>query len=246
MGDDETTVNSQHLPSPITDDVPSKQLPLYKPLLYKPLLENPSNPITPLNFNMEHCYDILGSCNGLLCLFDIYQHNFASWNPSINLKSKTSPTIITSDNEIIIDYGFGYDQINDKYKVLVIVLHKFEKTAARIYTFGEFFWNTFPNFLCYLHSQLGVYLSGTLNWIGNKDNEDVLISIDLEKEIYGEVSLPQHDDADNVRSTHLSILSDCLCVSFDYETHWTVWTMKEYGVAESWTKLMIIPQQEFK
>ncbi|KEH43632.1 putative F-box domain-containing protein [Medicago truncatula] len=306
MGDDETTVNSQYLPSPITDDVPSKQLPeelivdillklpvrsllqckcvckswktlisnpqftkthflnsIDSPQLFssgigvrrnpneilsypvKPLLENPSNSITPLNFSMEHCYDILGSCNGLLCLYDIYQHNFTLWNPSINLKSKTSPTIILSDTEIIIDYGFGYDQINDKYKVLVFVLHEYEKTA-RIYTFGENIWNTFPNFPCYLNSQLGIYLSGTLNWIGNKDNEYVLISIDLEKEIYGEVLLPRHDDADNVRSTHLSVLSDCLCVSFDYKTHWTVWMMKEYGVAESWTKLMIIPQQEFK
>ncbi|XP_024641732.1 uncharacterized protein [Medicago truncatula] len=77
--------------------------------------------------------------------------------------------------------------------------------------------------------------------------EELIVDILLKlPEIYGEVLLPRHDDADNVRSTHLSVLSDCLCVSFDYKTHWTVWMMKEYGVAESWTKLMIIPQQEFK
>ncbi|KEH43627.1 putative F-box domain, galactose oxidase/kelch, beta-propeller, F-box associated interaction [Medicago truncatula] len=217
----------------------------------KPLLENLSTPITPLNFSTGHCYDILGSCNGLICLYDIHQSNFTLWNPSINLKSRTYPTIASSDNDVVVYHGFGYDQINDKYKVLVVVEDEDEdeetlETVTRIYTFGENSCTTVPNFPCDPHSNLGIYVSGTLNWVGNKNNKEMIISIDLEKEIRGEVLLPQHDDADNARSSELYVLSDCLCMCFDKETHWTVWRMKEYGVVESWTKLMIIPHEEFQ
>ncbi|KEH31946.1 hypothetical protein MTR_4g108810 [Medicago truncatula] len=93
---------------------------------------------------------------------------------------------------------------------------------------------------------LGKFVSGTLNWIvntnkngvgSNSTNQKVIISFNVEKETYGEVLLPQHD-GHNV----LCVLSNCICVSVDQKTHWVVWMMKEYGVIESWAKLIIIPQ----
>jgi len=131
------------------------------------------------------------------------------------------------------------------------------------YTFGENSWTTVQNFpyqcdwrslpdfhrYFYSHRWLGIFVSGNLNWIvNNKDavdsnstNQEVIISFDVEKETYGEVLLPQHD-GDNVRDAVLCVLTNCICVSFDQKTHWVVWMMKEYGVIESWTKLMIISQ----
>lgn len=92
-------------------------------------------------------------------------------------------------------------------------------------------------------------MSGTVNWIVNKDlnspNQEVIVSFDLDKKTYGEISLPQYD-GDNFRNPALHVLSNCICVSFDHpkETHWVVWMMKKYGVVESWTKLKIIPQNK--
>ncbi|KAL5100770.1 hypothetical protein RYX36_005097 [Vicia faba] len=41
----------------------------------KPLLENPSEPIEAVEFSMEHSLRVLGSCNGLVCLLEIYEGN---------------------------------------------------------------------------------------------------------------------------------------------------------------------------
>ena len=87
--------------------------------------------------------------------------------------------------------------------------------------------------------QLGVgkFLSGTLNWIVNKDvSKKMIVSFDLEKQTYGEMSLPQHYCDDN---TVLYVSDNRIYISFDHpsKTHWVVWMMKEYGV-------MIIPKDK--
>jgi len=93
-------------------------------------------------------------------------------------------------------------------------------------------------------------VSATLNWIVNKyglnsSSEKVILSCDLEKETYREVLLPQHD-SDNVCKPMLHVSSNCISVFFEHyqKTHSVVWMMKEYGVVESWTKLMTIPQDK--
>ncbi|CAJ2677791.1 putative F-box protein At1g33530 [Trifolium pratense] len=59
----------------------------------KPMFENPSKPTDPVEFSMEHRFRILGSCNGLLCLFDTEGGYVKLWNPSIRYESKNSPTL---------------------------------------------------------------------------------------------------------------------------------------------------------
>ncbi|RHN63605.1 putative F-box domain-containing protein [Medicago truncatula] len=218
----------------------------------KPLLDNPSaHRVEPADFEMIHTTSmtIIGSCNGLLCLSDFYQ--FTLWNPSIKLKSKPSPTIIafdSFDSKRFLYRGFGYDQVNDRYKVLAVVqnCYNLDETKTLIYTFGGKDWTTIQKFPCDPSrcdlGRLGVgkFVSGNLNWIVSKK---VIVFFDIEKETYGEMSLPQ-DYGD--KNTVLYVSSNRIYVSFDHsnKTHWVVWMMKEYGVVESWTKLMIIPQDK--
>jgi F-box interacting protein len=155
---------------------------------------------------------------------------------------------------MIIYYGFGYDQVNDKYKVLVVVENKSENKSdsrrerlTKIYTFGgeEDSWKTIQKFPCTSTVPLGEFVSGTLNWMVDNGDQTVILSFNLEKETYREVLLPQND-ADNVNMHRLYVLNDCLCVfSETNKTHWVAWLMKEYGVVNSWTKLMIIPHDKF-
>ena len=131
------------------------------------LLENPSTPIIPLvSFSTRlKEYRIIGSCNGLLCLYHKLLYNVRLWNPSIELKSKLSPKIVSSYHEMITHHGFGYDQVNDKYKVLYIMLKVGDRGpefVTRIYTFGENSWITVSNFPCEPHGRSGIYASGTL------------------------------------------------------------------------------------
>jgi len=89
------------------------------------------------------------------------------------------------------------------------------------------------------------FVSGTLNWVidktGVSPKRKVILSFDLAKETYKEVLLPKPDGA-NVCNGALGVLSNCLCVCFvSNKTHWDFWSMKKFEVAESWTRLMMIP-----
>jgi F-box interacting protein len=223
----------------------------------KPLLENtltidkPVRPVKPVIFSSRCEIMILGSCNGLLCLHE--DSHFRLWNPSLKLESKRSPTIVCFDPYEVTFRGFGYDIVNDRYTVLVVVNNQYnsKEIVTIIYTFGENSWTTVQNFP-YDHEYnsnnwLGKFASGTVNWIVNKDrnstNQEVIVSFDLDKKTYGEILLPEYD-GDNVCNPVLHVLSNCICVSFDHpkEAHWVVWMMKKNSVVESWTKLKIIPQ----
>jgi len=111
--------------------------------------------------------------------------------------------------------GFGYDHLNDKYKVLVGV-DTYSGFVTKIYTFGENSWKTLRNFPVDPHRYLGKFVSGTLNWIFSKDgvdfNKEAILSFDLVKETYREMLLPQYDDGYCVCSQGLFVLSNCLCL----------------------------------
>jgi len=182
-------------------------------------------PTKASEFNLERDYTIFGSCNGLLCLFDRYDGCVRLWNPSIRLKSKKSPTLDYCEyNKCwIACRGFGYDHVNDKYKVLIglcryIQGSGYRKYGAKIYTFGEDSLKTIPNFPFPDIAWDGKFVSGTLNWImlkrGVSSNQNVIISFNLEKETCKEVLLPEHD-AINVRYPTLCVSTNRLYVCFN-------------------------------
>jgi F-box interacting protein len=208
------------------------------------------------SFDFMDDYLIFGSCNGLLCVFQPGENSLILWNPCMNLKSETSITFVSpfGENGFISYHGFGcydYDQDHVKYKLLIVSYNvdDFSETVTRIYTSGEDSWRTIQDFPYGSSSAdenryLGKFVSGNLNWLAKKEDGDIkqeiILSFDIEKETFGEVLLPQLDGED-VRNDILDVVGNCLCLCCDYiKTHWVVWLMKEYGVAESWTKLMII------
>jgi F-box interacting protein len=156
---------------------------------------------------------------------------------------------LTMANMWVTYNGFGYDHVNDKYKVLFVLCSNsahFSEKVTRIYTFGGNTWTTIRNFPCPPARYNKKFVSGTLNWvIGNKDvgsNQAIILSLDLEKETYNEVLLPKHDVYFKV-NLMLGVLGNYICVCFDYnKTNWDFWLMKKYGVVESWM-MMIHCQQ---
>lgn len=206
----------------------------------KPLFANPSSPVVPIIVEMNGRYHILGSCNGLLCLYEFQLGCVRLWNPSTRLMSKTCAVI---DDIVIRCYGFGYDPVNHKYKVLV-VMGDFNEPATKLYTFGENSWKTIQDFPGTSPTGPGKHVNGTLNWFAREEgfdcNQWVIFTFDLVKETYGKLSLPKQDNGGSIFNPVLDVLSNCLCVCFDESG--TLWLMKEYGVTESWTKLMIIPR----
>ncbi|KAL4328458.1 hypothetical protein AHAS_Ahas13G0202100 [Arachis hypogaea] len=214
------------------------------------VMENPPHePTKVVPYEGRRFRLIIGSCNGLLCLHDeerqdgfIISHRAMLWNPCTGFTSQ--PLEIGG---LLSTCGFGYDHVNDKYKLFAILDKK-----SRMFTFGpKSTWRTiqdFPrcNYRGYLVDRVGLFVSGTgtLNWLFHRYLSFVwVLSLDLVKETFNQFSLPNRDSDDDHRVTpQLGILRDCLAVCYETKkTHWTVWLMKEYGVPQSWTKLAIIP-----
>ncbi|XP_025621477.1 F-box/kelch-repeat protein At3g23880-like [Arachis hypogaea] len=217
------------------------------------VFENPPRePTKVVPYEGRRCRSIIGSCNGLLCLLDDELEDRAIlWNPCTGLTSQ--PLKIGG----IFHYcGFGYDHVNDKYKLLGIVIKKSGESVTRIFTFGpKSNWRTIQDFPYRLLDRdnkasvvgrTGRFVSGTgtLNWLlrGRRSSFVAVLSVDLVKETYSQFSAPSRDsDDDRSVFPRLDILGGCLAVCYETKkTHWTLWLMKEYGVPQSWTKLAII------
>ncbi|CAJ2660988.1 unnamed protein product [Trifolium pratense] len=226
----------------------------------KQLFENPSTSaelVISSFLNMNNKYVKVGSCNGLLCLLDRSQRRLKLLNPSTGVKSKKSPQVFPLFNWKVRHIGFGYDQINDKYKFLV-VLSDFDtgESLTKIYTFGEDSSKTIQNLPFNLGTSLGEYVSGTLNWIVDKNGggdigiyQSSILSFDLNKETHREILLPPKDGGLGGKMhiiSKLCVFGNSLCTIVFEKSDWVVWLMKQVGsVVESWTKLKIIPYEKF-
>ncbi|KHG07541.1 hypothetical protein F383_34625 [Gossypium arboreum] len=91
-------------------------------------------------------------------------------------------------------------------------------------------------------NEAGKHVDGTLNWavFSGQDGDFSIVSLDLARETYKEVTQPCYGDGVDERT--LGVLDGCLCVLCSYRKLYAdVWVMKEYGKRESWTKLVSIP-----
>ncbi|QHO04884.1 hypothetical protein S245_072007 [Arachis hypogaea] len=224
------------------------------------VMENPPHePTKVVPYDYEGSFRlIIGSCNGLLCLRDeegqdgfIISHRAMLWNPCTGFTSQ--PLEIGG---LLSICGFGYDHVNDKYKLFALVKKKSGESVSRMFTFGpNSTWRTIQDFSHKIRNRnyrgsmvdhVGLFVSGTgtLNWLFHRYLSFVwVLSLDLVKETYNQFFLPGRDsDDDHWVAPQLGILRDCLAVCYETKkTHWTVWLMKDYGVPQSWTKLAIIP-----
>ncbi|XP_050211316.1 F-box/kelch-repeat protein At3g06240-like [Mercurialis annua] len=86
---------------------------------------------------------IVGSCNGLVCLFDEIKDSLILWNPAIGeFITPSLRKICTVSYDIL---GFGFDRKNNDYKVVRIVFpfaHKTYSAIAKIFQLSSYSWKT--------------------------------------------------------------------------------------------------------
>ncbi|XP_014511471.1 F-box/kelch-repeat protein At3g23880-like [Vigna radiata var. radiata] len=151
------------------------------------LLENPSSTLETLHhkylpFNRN--YNVLGSCNGLVCLQDSSIDDefeecwFRMGNPATRVMSNESPHIRINRSHyeypFWLVYGFGYDEWSDTYQVVLLDnnKNKSQKLEVKVCSLGDNCWrNTLTcdavPFLIgrRLRGICGSFVSGTLNWL---------------------------------------------------------------------------------
>lgn len=226
---------------------------LDKPILLHHPFEIYHEP-NPLDTKFKDRANLLGSCNGLICLVKGPQIVF--WNPSTRRYFKLPvceiDRAVHPDNMIEFEaYGFGYDDVKDDYKLIRITQFRNEvRNKVRIYSLKSDSWRRLDYcpfrfaLSTFMPAPQGVFLEGSLHYLVNQKFSRGIARIyafHVGTEKYHVVPHPPFSDM-----SFLGIVDKlggklCLICSYD-ESHMDVWTMDSYGVKESWTKLFSVAQ----
>lgn len=215
------------------------------------ILDDQSDEAVDLDYPLKSPHNsvwIVGSCNGLVCIA-VEEDAVFLWNPTTRKSNRLPDSGVRMCSGYLIIYGFGYDESNGDYKVVVIFCFVGSggsyETDVKFYSLRTNTWtrieDIFPGIPL---NDSGRYVSGSLHWAasgvqGSSYTWDI-VSLELANGRYGKIVLP-NCGAGRFDST-LEVLKGCLCVLCNFPgTHADIWVMKDYGQTESWTKLFSIP-----
>lgn len=195
----------------------------------------------------------VGSCNGLHCLFNIAVDMFL-WNPATRKCIKLPP--VPTEFRRPLEFGrgsycgFGYEAVNDDYKVLRILRpddQNFSGYKVTVYSLKTNSWKRLQNLSSHfgLVGPWGMFVSGAVHWITVKplgsESCPSILAFDVGAENYREVQMP-HNIGEEMS---LGTFAESLCIiEFHLDIHINVWVMKDYGVGNSWCKLFSVGQPE--
>ncbi|CAI9101511.1 OLC1v1038851C1 [Oldenlandia corymbosa var. corymbosa] len=207
---------------------------------------------------------LVGSCNGLLCLVYPNSSTILVWNPWIQkaweLPSPPVEYSMFGGADSLL--GFGYDSVNDDYKVFnkmrfYDVFDEDQSTwsdEVYVYCFKYSSWRKMEHFQTnytpsnsFFIPRDGSFVSGALHWMGGKDQNGVIdiMAFDLSTEEFRKMACPRQPERSFIYPHKLVALNGFLCfVSFYYGEDGgkcvDLWLMEEYGKVESWIKLTTI------
>ncbi|XP_065869982.1 F-box/kelch-repeat protein At3g23880-like isoform X2 [Euphorbia lathyris] len=215
-------------------------------------------------------FEIIGSCNGLVCLSDshrINSHTIILWNPAIR-KSLILPSPSITLNQIyMFVLGFGFDFKSSDYKVVRVVYrmrrNQIEiKPQVEVHALGINSWRririTSPPRYVISELSLQVFLNGAVHWIGYNPSESddfrdlSIVLFDMTREVFDEMRLPDSVCGLSVLDLCIFRSKEMLCLmqySRNSRSQWirygscSIWVMKEYGNVDSWSKNFTIDLQ---
>ncbi|XP_073144165.1 F-box protein CPR1-like [Henckelia pumila] len=206
-------------------------------------------------FYYQSVDSITNSCNGLVV---VTSEPPVLWNPFSRYYKVLPDAAVERQNDedsyCKVAYGFGYDSANDVYKIVRVeevrssMSHVWIYSKAKIYCTKSNSWKVIDNFpypLPFLRGNWRVHVNGSLHTlVENLDHlrscEFVkIMAFNIESEEHSEVMMPKGVRFRGVNAS-LDVLGGSLCIVSANTSGVVIWMMKEYGVKESWTKLLSI------
>ncbi|XP_071705117.1 F-box/kelch-repeat protein At3g06240-like [Rutidosis leptorrhynchoides] len=202
-------------------------------------------------------YTIHGSCNGLV-LLSFYNFNLR-YTRTLSVLNPTTRDLIRLPqvvyNQTSSDlFGFGYDSLTDDYKVVTIRLYNdydtnfsAGKKFVYVYSLRTKNWTrlsdaTSSDYSILIKDSLtsAVFVNGILHWFGKKlsDNLPVIVALSLTNEKFSEVSIPIFPNDVDIKY-HCQLVDVGGKLGIFSNAKGTIWLMNEYGVKESWTKILL-------
>ncbi|XP_039683264.1 F-box/kelch-repeat protein At3g06240 [Medicago truncatula] len=226
---------------------------LHNPPIIINLPEDPNHQLAD-----KGCLFVVGSCNGLLCLFSqFFTSDFNSvtllrfWNPATRKMSPKLGYCLHKDMWFHPNLTFAYVNSTDTYKVLYLVPGE---TNVYVFSLGDNIWRTIQDSPVDHDYWINfVNLHDCISWLAIRNysarydfnnitlDQFVIVSLYLGTETHSQLSPPIGFREVPIFVPYLSLLKDNLCFSYDYkQTHLVVWQMKEFGVENSWIQLFNI------
>ncbi|CAL5391640.1 unnamed protein product [Camellia sinensis] len=197
----------------------------------------------------------------MLCLCDDYfgdTHHIVLWNPSIR-KSVTLPMPCEPQGPYMFVLGFGAHPMTHEYKVVRIVYEKEHikrfkvPPKVELYTQGIGLWREIDSAAAppyciveFMWSQ--AFVNGAVHWVAYDPSvvggfRNLIVSFDMVSKAFSKMMLPPALAGRRPTCLSIKLFGVSLAVFCGAEmgrTSCYTWVMKEYGVAESWTKLFSI------
>ncbi|XP_050218357.1 F-box protein At3g07870-like [Mercurialis annua] len=206
--------------------------------------------------NINLYFRVIGSCKGMICLADdlaIFTYTYVLWNPLIRKFKRLPVPNFTFETHGDFDafIGFGFDSVGSDFKLLRFVmlraLEGSEKPQPRVEVFSlnTGVWKDITG-IAPKYEIVGkgtqAFVNGFIHFMGYRGHRNVILRFHVEDEVFQRIKLPD---------SLVYGLGTQMCVSrykessiaVFYKTifgpiEWQVWVMKEYGVVESWTKIL--------
>ncbi|KAJ4826489.1 hypothetical protein Tsubulata_041178 [Turnera subulata] len=198
-------------------------------------------------------FDVVGSCNGLLCLSDsLYHDALYVYNPFTCNYIELPKSVNYPEQEVVL--GFGFHPKTKEYKIVRIVYYRnshgsgyprarrimYPQSEVQILTLGSPEWRRLGKVSYQLVRRSSEALvNGRLHFVSRPCRYKParrLISFDLADEQFREVPKPDCGGL-NRCNYHLVVLRGCLSAAvYCNYGRLEIWVMKEYNVKESWVK----------
>ncbi|XP_060188220.1 F-box protein At3g07870-like [Lycium barbarum] len=209
-------------------------------------------------------FNIVGSCNGLLCLADghnCYRKHFYLWNPCIRKSVKLPTPIYTFKTHGTCDHtqGFGFDHVTNDYKVVRIVQTTYclLPPNVELYKLSTGVWKDISHgaLSCQIFSSTPHYMNGASHWIafkcGDEPTRSMIVLFDMHDETFSEMMLPSNltSKVGQCDDMFLSMLDESLCLvdnNYNESKPVDIWIMRDYGAPESWVKQFSISSLTLK
>lgn len=189
-------------------------------------------------------FDVVASCDGVLCLLDsLFGNKLSLYNPLTNCFKQLPkpPKYPNQEEEAVI--GFGFLQKTKEFKVVQFVNKPFSISKVLILTLGSSGWREIGQVAYhFVQCTSQVFVNERLHWLTQPHKyrrshySSPLVSFDLANEVFEEVPKPSCE-ALNKYEYHLLVIKGCLSAAFFCKRgKLEIWVMKSYGVKESWSK----------
>ncbi|KAF5791906.1 putative F-box domain-containing protein [Helianthus annuus] len=186
----------------------------------------------------ESCYGYLlvGSCNGLVCIFSYLTWTILVGNPMTREVRRLNLPSFLLDRSLCL--GFGYDLSKEDYTVVVGEKKGENQASFHLLSLKSNVWRVIGELKYRLISKAGILCNVALHWlVGDNENmKKLIICYVLSREEFKEIPLLP-DDARYESSSHsyLGVMEECLCIFWwSLSSCVVVWRpMKKYNVKQS-------------